>query len=162
MRVDGRGTFQNSVEVKRCFQSVIAEGTKDFVIDLERCPTMDSTFLGTLTGAALNLRESCGGGLSILNANARNQTLLTELGLHHILDLDIDGTAWLVERAKVSAELERCEGQTDPVCREEQAQQVLEAHEALVEVNPANECRFRDVIQFLQDELIAQPKPVSA
>ena len=62
----------------------------------------------------------------------------------------------------MSAELERCEGQTDPVCREEQAQQVLEAHEALVEVNPANECRFRDVIQFLQDELIAQPKPVSA
>jgi len=51
MRVSGKGTFQNSVEVKRCFQSVIAAGTKDFVVDLECCPTMDSTFLGTLTGS---------------------------------------------------------------------------------------------------------------
>ena len=162
MRVDGRGTFQNSVEVKRCFQSVIAEGTKDFVVDLERCPTMDSTFLGTLTGAALNLRESRGGGLSILNANERNQTLLTELGLHHILDLDVEGTAWVTERKKVSAELARCEGQNNPVCQEEQARQVLEAHEALIEVNAGNECRFRDVIQFLQDDLASQAKAVGA
>ena len=155
MRVDGKGTFQNSIEVKRCFQSVIATGTKDFVVDLERCPMMDSTFLGTLTGAALNLRESGGGGLSILNANERNQHLLTSLGLDHILDLDIDGTTWADERKLVCKELSQCEGQTAPVCKEEQALQVLEAHQALTEANEANACKFRDVIQFLEEELAA-------
>lgn len=155
MRVDGKGTFQNSIEVKRCFQSVIATGTKDFVVDLERCPMMDSTFLGTLTGAALNLRESGGGGLSILNANERNQHLLTSLGLDHILDLDIDGTTWAAERKLVCKELSQCEGQTAPVCKEEQALQVLEAHQALTEANEANACKFRDVIQFLEEELAA-------
>lgn len=155
MRVDGKGTFQNSIEVKRCFQSVIATGTKDFVVDLERCPMMDSTFLGTLTGAALNLRESGGGGLSVLNANERNQHLLTSLGLDHILDLDLDGTAWVAERKLVCKELAQCEGQTVPACKEEQALQVLRAHQALTEANEANECKFRDVIQFLEDELTA-------
>lgn len=155
MRVDGKGTFQNSIEVKRCFQSVIASGTKEFVVDLERCPMMDSTFLGTLTGAALNLRESGGGGLSILNANERNQHLLTSLGLDHILDLDLDGTAWAVERVTVGRELAQCEGQTSPVCKEEQTLQVLRAHQALTEANAANACKFRDVIQFLEDELAA-------
>jgi anti-sigma B factor antagonist len=153
MRVEGKGTFQNSVEVKRCFQSVIASGTKDFVVDLDHCPMMDSTFLGTLTGAALNLRESGGGGLSVLNANERNKHLLTSLGLDHILELDVDGTAWEAERKLVSRDLSQCEGQTAPVCKEEQARQVLEAHQALTEANPDNACKFRDVIQFLEDEL---------
>ena len=157
MRVDGKGTFQNSIEVKRCFQSVIATGTQEFVVDLERCPMMDSTFLGTLTGAALNLRESGGGGLSILNANARNQHLLTSLGLDHILELDVDGTAWMAERKLVCMELAQCEGQTAPVCKEEQARQVLRAHQALTAANAENTCKFRDVIQFLEDELAATP-----
>lgn len=156
MRVTGKGTFQNSVEVKRCFQSVIAAGTKDFVVDLECCPMMDSTFLGTLTGAALNLRESGGGGLSILNANERNQHLLTSLGLDHILDLDIEGTSWLIERKQVCKELAQCEGQTAPICKEEQALQVLQAHEALTEANADNTCKFQDVIQFLKEELAAK------
>lgn len=157
MRVEGKGTFQNSVEVKRCLQSVIATGTRECVVDLELCPTMDSTFLGTLTGAALNLRESCGGGLSILNANERNQHLLTSLGLDNILELDVDGSAWPDERRTVRAELAQCEGQKAPVCKEEQARQVLQAHEALTEANAANTCKFRDVIQFLRDEIAALP-----
>src|SRR6187399_3323713 len=52
MRVEGKGSFQNSVQVKRCFQKMIEGGKRHFVVDLERCPIMDSTFLGTLTGAA--------------------------------------------------------------------------------------------------------------
>lgn len=155
MRVEGKGTFQNSIEVKRCFQSVIASGTKDFVVDLDRCPMMDSTFLGTLTGAALNLRESGGGGLSVLNANERNRHLLTSLGLDHILELDVDGTAWVAERKLVSNELAQVDGQTAPVGKEEQARQVLQAHQALTQANPDNACKFRDVIQFLEDELAA-------
>ena len=73
LRIEGKGCFQNSVDVKRVVRSMMEAGVRNFVVDLERCPTMDSTFLGTLTGIALRLRESGGGRLTVLNANARNQ-----------------------------------------------------------------------------------------
>ena len=133
------------------------------VIRLNESDVADLTaFLGTLTGAALNLRECGGGGLSILNANERNQHLLTSLGLDHILDIDMDGTSWETERRTVCRELAQCEGQTAPVCKEEQARQVLHAHQALTEANTANVCKFRDVIQFLEDELAVVPTAKSA
>ena len=153
MRVEGKGSFQNSVQAKRCFQTMIQGGTRQFVVDLERCPIMDSTFLGTLTGAALNLRNIDGGGkVSVLNANARNQQLLRSLGLDHILDVDREGTSYPVERKEVSQELDTCK--EEPCAdKTEQASHVLEAHEALTQANAQNANRFRDVIEFLEKEV---------
>jgi anti-anti-sigma regulatory factor len=151
MRVDGRGTFQNSLQAKKALQRVMGQGVKDFVVDLERCPMMDSTFLGMLTGAALNLREAGGGTLSVLNANQRNLQLLTSLGLDHILDLDPDGHLWTEERRQACEALQHC-GETNE-CKEAQTEHVLAAHLALAGVSDANECRFHDVIEFLEKEL---------
>jgi len=157
MRVEGKGSFQNSVQVKRCFQSMIEKGERHFVVDLERCPIMDSTFLGTLTGAALNLRESGTGEVSVLNANSRNQQLLTSLGLDQILDVDSDGTKFCDERKQVCSELSACAEEAAPGLKEEQAAQVLAAHRALTKANVENEARFRDVIEFLEQELRLSP-----
>jgi len=151
MRVDGRGTFQNSLQAKKALQRVMGQGVKDFVVDLERCPMMDSTFLGMLTGAALNLREAGGGTLSVLNANQRNLQLLTSLGLDHILDLDQDGHLWTEERRQACEALQHC-GETNEF-KEAQTEHVLAAHLALAGVSAANECRFHDVIEFLEKEL---------
>jgi hypothetical protein len=129
----------------------MGQGVKDFVVDLERCPMMDSTFLGMLTGAALNLREAGGGTLSVLNANQRNLQLLTSLGLDHILDLDQDGHLWTEERRQACEALQHC-GETNE-CKEAQTEHVLAAHLALAGVSAANECRFHDVIEFLEKEL---------
>ncbi len=157
LRVEGRGTFQDSVQVKRAFQRIIAEGIRDLVVDLERCPMMDSTFLGTLTGTALNLMEQGGGSLSVLNANQRNQQLLTELGLNHLLELDVAGTAWPNERLEACAQLSTCH-EAKANCKEENAQHVLDAHQTLAELNQENRGRFRDVIHFLEQEVSgAQP-----
>lgn len=161
LRVEGRGTFQNSVQVKRVLQTVMARGTKHLVIDLERCPMMDSTFLGTLTGAALNLRESGQGSLSVLNANQRNQQLLISLGLNHILDLDIEGTSWAEERKAAGVKLAMC-NERGAETKEEQTQHVLECHQALANVSEDNESRFRDVIQFLEKELEGAPTTASS
>jgi anti-anti-sigma regulatory factor len=152
MRVDGRGTFQNSLQAKKALQRVMSHGMKDFVVDLERCPMMDSTFLGMLTGVALNLRESGGGTLSVLNANQRNLQLLTSLGLDHILDLDQDGRLWAEERRQACQALQNC-AETNADCKEAQTEHVLAAHLALAGVSDANECRFHDVIEFLEKEL---------
>lgn len=160
LRVEGRGTFQDSIQVKRAFQAIIAGGTRDLVVDLERCPMMDSTFLGTLTGTALNLLENGGGTLSVLNANPRNQQILTDLGLDHILDLDLEGTAWPAERREACAQLSTC-GQRGADCKEEQTEHVLDAHRTLADVSHENRGRFRDVIHFLEREL-SGAAPVAA
>lgn len=154
MRVDGRGTFQNSLQAKKALQKVISQGMKDLVVDLERCPMMDSTFLGMLTGTALSLRETGGcGTLSVLNANQRNLQLLTSLGLDHILELDRDGKLWPVERKQASTALQQCGESAAADCKEAQTQHVLSAHQSLAGLSPANECRFHDVIEFLEKEL---------
>lgn len=156
MRVEGKGSFQNSVQVKRCFQSMIQRGTRHFVVDLEHCPIMDSTFLGTLTGAALNLREVEGGGeVAVVNANARNQQLLASLGLDHILDVDRDGSKYVVEKKAICDELGDCTEPVVPCGKSDQAKHVLEAHEALTQANTGNASRFRDVIEFLEKEVTA-------
>lgn len=152
MRVEGKGSFQNSVQVKRCLQTMMDQGSRHFVIDLERCPIMDSTFLGTLTGAALHLRELGDGEVCILNANARNKQLLSNLGLDHILDVDSDGSRHATERKQVSDELDACPEPT-PCTKTEQAEHVLEAHEALTQANESNVSRFKDVIEFLEKEV---------
>ncbi|WP_395746356.1 STAS domain-containing protein [Prosthecobacter sp.] len=161
MRVDGRGTFQNSLQAKKALQRVVAQGMRNLVVDLERCPMMDSTFLGMLTGAALNLRETGGGSLSVVNANQRNLQLLTSLGLDHILDLDRDGKLWEAERKEVCDALQHC-GEATAECKEVQTQHVLSAHQALAHLSDANESRFHDVIEFLEKELEAGTSAVPA
>lgn len=162
LRVEGRGSFQNSVQVKRAFQTVMDSGTHDLVVDLEHCPMMDSTFLGTLTGTAIHLMEQGSGTLSVLNANPRNQQLLNDLGLDQILHVDVTGTQWPEERKTVCAELSCCE-EKGAECKEEQAAHVLNAHKTLSNMNFQNQSRFRDVIHFLEKELQGEPpQPVMA
>jgi anti-sigma B factor antagonist len=150
IRVDGKGCFQNSVYVKEVFQEMISKSQSSFVIDLERCTTMDSTFMGTLTGAALQLRNVEGGGIAVVNANDRNQQLLSNLGLDNLLDIDADGHTWAKHKAAVLPALKQFS--QDALTKEEQADHVLAAHEALCEVNPANAVRFQDVVGFLKRE----------
>ena len=155
LRIEGKGSFQNSVQLKKCLQGMIDKGVQTFVVDLDRCPIMDSTFMGTLTGAALNLKERGDGEVVILNANARNQQLLSSLGLDHILTVDNVGVRFKAERAQVSRQFGTCEEPVAP-SKTEQAEHVLEAHEALTEANAENASRFRDVIEFLEKELGAK------
>ena len=74
LRVDGKGCFQNSISVKSAVRDRIESGVRDFVFDLDRCPMMDSTFLGTLTGVARDLRDCGGGPVTVLNVTARGST----------------------------------------------------------------------------------------
>ena len=155
MRVEGKGTHLNSLQAKSVFQRIMAKGLYDLVVDLERCPMMDSTFLGMLTGTALNVKKvNKEGTLSVLNANQRNVQLLNSLGLNHILEIDADASMWSSERERAVAALKLCENH-DPATKEVQTQHVLDAHQILSDVSSDNECRFRDVIDFLEKELEA-------
>jgi anti-anti-sigma factor len=152
LRVQGRGTFQNSVQVKRAFRAVLDEGLRDLVLDLECCQMMDSTFLGTLTATAAQLFESGTGSFSVVNVSERNLQILSDLGLDQLMNVDVAGIQWPEERRLVCEELRNCE-ERGADCKKEQTEHVLAAHQTLAEMNLENQSRFRDVIQFLEKEL---------
>jgi len=155
--VEGKGSFQNSPLAKQCIQTMIEGGARQFVVDLERCPIMDSTFLGMLAGAALKLRELGDGKATVINANTRNQHLLRNLGLDHILHLDHAGSCYQAERKEVGRELSICRETAQVGTKADRIGHVLEAHKALVQANAQNVSRFKDVIEFLEKETRKSP-----
>ena len=140
IRVDGRGTFQNSTGLKEFAAEMIRRGHREFVIDLQSCELMDSTFMGTLAGIAMRLGTE--GRLHVIRPNARCRQVLKNLGLDRIVAVE--------EGSPVAAPgdpLRNAEGNPP---REAKRETIIEAHENLVAANPENAVRFKDVLDFLK------------
>lgn len=127
---------------------MIQRGHREFVVDLRGCELMDSTFMGTLAGVALRLRELGQGTLRVVNVNERNSGLLSNLGLDQLFEVEplVPGKP---EVTPSSVQLHRA-ATPGPTAEKEV---VLSAHEALVEADAANEAKFRDVLEYLRQEL---------
>lgn len=147
-RVKGRGTFQNSGGLRRFNQEMMTRGFRIFIVDLGDCEVMDSTFMGTLAGLALQLREKSAGSLQVIRANERNASLLKNLGLDQlftVLPVGDPATPEIPREAELA---------TSP-CQQpstEVKKNVLEAHEALVEADSRNAIKFQDVLEYLAEE----------
>jgi anti-anti-sigma regulatory factor len=65
------------------------EGTRQFMVDMEECSAVDSTFMGTLAGIALRLRElgEPSGSLRLLNMHPEIRKLFENLGLDQLFDV---------------------------------------------------------------------------
>lgn len=122
---------------------MIQRGNRDFVVDLGACELMDSTFMGTLAGVALRLREIGQGGLRAVNVNIRNTALLENLGLDQLF----------VVEAGPSTDAPPSLRQADPGREEDAKGTVLEAHEALIQADSQNAVKFKDVVEYLRQEL---------
>ncbi len=150
IKVRTKGSVQCSPGLRAFIDQLITTGHSHVIIDLEDCPGMDSTFMGTLTGISLKLRKQPGGTLDILNAGDRNLQSLRELGLDHVLSVDINGCLWPKERRLVSDNV-TVRVPSPPVDSRTCRDVVADAHEALCEVNAENIPRFRDVLEFLSE-----------
>ncbi|MCE0484645.1 MAG: STAS domain-containing protein [Methylacidiphilales bacterium] len=173
IKVVGRGSFQNSGCLKAFYQQLLKDGVHRFVVDLEACTYLDSTFLGIMLGLGLKLKEAGNGLLHILNASPRNVELLKNLGLDRLIKIEGGGPALgagsaagsatgptinggglssaRTEAKKVEKDLEEI---TCPVpTREEAAPTILEAHVNLMEFDPRNVPKFKDVVEFLREDL---------
>ena len=145
VRVEGKGSFLNSTGLKEFAKEMINRGFREFAIDLKSCPVMDSTFMGTLAGIALRLRELGQGTLRVTNLNERNHDLLANLGLDQLFCIEArDGAT------PNAAQVPLVSAAPDKVA---QAQTMLEAHEACVEANEANAAKFKDVLEYLKQDL---------
>ena len=140
VRVEGRGTFQNSTGLKEFATEMMKRDHKEFVIDLKNCELMDSTFMGTLAGIAMRLGSA--GKLHVVHPNARCRQVLKNLGLDRVVSVDDD--------APVGAPGEPLRDAEGNPPREAKRETIIEAHENLVAADPANAVRFKDVIDFLK------------
>lgn len=57
IKVMGKACFQNSAPINDFFKSMVQQGKRHFVIDFQNCTGMDSTFLGILAGAGIELMK---------------------------------------------------------------------------------------------------------
>src|SRR5712691_4611213 len=91
VKVEGKGSFLNSGNLKEFAREMLDQGYREFVVALADCAMMDSTFMGTMARLALRLRELGHGHRHIVHCVSRNQQLLSGLGLDRIFDIDASG-----------------------------------------------------------------------
>ena len=147
VRIDGRACFQNSACLKDFVAEMLGQGKRRFVLDFLHCTSMDSTFLGVLAGAALELKKvAADGSLVLARVGPRNLELIRNLGLHRLLTVDA---------GDFPMNFDQCDTPLpSPECTElESARMVLEAHETLVSVDEANRGKFQDVLAFLKNRV---------
>lgn len=148
VRIDGRACFQNSAGLRDFVTEMIRQGKQRFVFDFQHCASMDSTFLGVLAGAALELRKA-GGSLIAARLGQRNLELLRNLGLHRLLIVDSGGHPMNFapcDQPIANPAQDEIEG----------ARLVLEAHENLVTADESNRSKFQDVLAFLRSRVEQQ------
>ena len=150
IRIAGRASFNSSVDFKTLVTSLYQKGYPRFVLDLTDCLLMDSTFLGVLAGLGLKFGAARNGDpypcLELLNPNPRILDLLENLGVSHLFKI-VNGAEPAIEKM---AAVETTPAIPD---RKEISRTCLEAHQTLMNLNPNNIPKFKDVAQFLADDL---------
>lgn len=149
VRIAGRANFHSSVDFKKLVTSLWQQGYTCFIIDLTECQLMDSTFLGVMAGLGLKFSaERNGNGqarIELLNPNSRVTDLLENLGINHLFTV-VRGSAPAAPEVSVG-------GQAAGTDKKEVSRTCLEAHKTLMEVNPDNVPKFKDVARFLEEDL---------
>jgi len=148
VKISGRASFNCSVDFKTLVCELFDRGYRKFVLDLANCLIMDSTFLGVMAGFGLKLADSTGEKptVALLNPNQRILDLFDNLGVTHLFCV-IKGTNPLSESCQ---DVRQADGGSSKV---ETTRTCLEAHQVLMNINPANVSRFKDVAQFLAEDL---------
>jgi anti-anti-sigma factor len=147
-RVEGRGTMNNSLPVRRCAERFLSGGVTQVRIDLRDCSYMDSTFLGTLLTIRKNL-ERVGGQLVLIAPSTSCCRILEQMGLSDVLPAQLDPpgpeTVWT-------------ELGSEPPDVQSFKRNVTQAHEELANLpGPAGE-QFKAVVRCLAEANKDKPR----
>lgn len=152
LRVEGRGTFKVSPTLKEAFSKEFEAGRKKFIIDLEACSGMDSTFMGALAGMGMRLKKLKESRLLVIGASPKNQESLEELGLHYLLEiipLESSSEGDVSPKEQVFSEVVKSGNPSDEG-------HILESHENLIEIYSENKARFQTVLEVLGSQKISK------
>ena len=149
IKIIGRANFTSSIDFKALVNELRQKGYRYFVIDLSECVLMDSTFLGVLAGFGLKMNGASSGQgdgkIELSNPNARVAELLENLGVLHLFKVT-EGPL-IVDCPDTIAHTP-----ANP-SREEMTRACKEAHDTLMQINPENVPKFKEVTQFMAEEL---------
>lgn len=158
IRCSNRGCFINSPALKTIAEKYLDKGGINLVIDLEICPGVDSTFMGTLAGLARRCMTA-GGTVQVAQPTARTRAAMESLGLDMLLELDPEAPIWkgdLESRRRVLQDDENAaaeEEESAEVSEAERTSHVLEAHNTLRGINKKNDETFSYVCETLEEDL---------
>jgi len=149
IKIAGRANFASSPDFKTLLSELAQKGFGHFIIDLSECVLMDSTFLGVLAGFGMKLNPNGAPterGIELHNSTTRVSELLENLGTMHLFKLTSGPLQF-------PADVKSCTPESINPTHEQIARTSLEAHQTLMAMNPENVARFKDVTQFLAEDL---------
>lgn len=149
IRIRGRADATASVAFKELLHELRERHFKHYELELSDCQIMDSTFLGVLCGFAQKCEAEPAGAQRkpiLFNANNRVTGLLTSLGVDEMFDF-CQGNP--VNRGPC----EPFSSPSDEPSRERVGSTSLEAHKTLMSLNPENIPKFKDLTEFLAEDL---------
>ena len=149
IKIAGRANFASSLDFKTLLNELAQKGYRHFIIDLGQCVLMDSTFLGVLAGFGMKLNPqgaTAEHGIELHNATQRVSELLENLGAAHLFKMTSG-------ELQLSADLQANTPESIHATHEQITRTSLEAHLTLMAMNPENVARFKDVTQFLAEDL---------
>jgi len=147
VQINGRADFTSSLDLKKLITELWEHGYSHFIFDLCECRMMDSTFAGVLSGISIQLSNGHEGPrpLELFNLNQRVSETLESLGVSDLFKI-AGGKAPVTDKY-------------EPLAKGESATQLdlartcLEAHTTLMTIRPENVKKFKDVAQFLAEDL---------
>jgi anti-anti-sigma regulatory factor len=149
IKIGGRANFASSPDFKTLLEKLVLKGYSHFIIELQSCVLMDSTFLGVLAGFGMKLNPDgapAERGIELLNATERVRELLENLGAVQLFKLTTG-------QLNLPSDSKQCEPECINPTHEQITRTSLEAHQTLMSINPENVARFKDVAQFLAEDL---------
>ncbi len=147
IRICGRANFISSVDLKKVVEQMADKGCDHFILDLRECMTMDSTFLGVLSGVGLRFARPGAHPVSLVCPTPRIRDLINGLGVSELFKFFDDLPAAPREYEPLHNE---------DASRTEITRTCLDAHRLLMSINPENIARFKDVTKFLAEDLKRQ------
>lgn len=148
-RVIGRGSYKISRSLKEFATRVMDAGSAVFLLDLQHCVGMDSTFMGVLAGVSQRQQKENGRKIILTGVSEKLINLMNTLGLSHLVEIQED----LSEEEKENKLTELDRGNETPL---DSAHTMLEAHEKLAEIDDENRLRFQDVLEYLREDIKRQ------
>jgi len=146
VRIVGRGSFKIAPALQQFGRRIMDQGARRLTFDLAACVNLDSTIMGVIAGLASRLKQQGGDGVRVARCPPRIEQLLSTLGLDRVVQIlppDADALP-AAEAAPLPA---------GGAGHRETAETMLQAHEELTRLDPQNDARFRDVLQYLREEL---------
>ncbi len=150
IKLVGKANCTSSPEFQALFNELWKKGCTHFILDLSECSFMDSTFLGILAWAGLKVNPSPpdreGRVVELYNPTENIAELIENLGVLHLFKVT-QGQVTIPDAGETRA-ITPAQPTTEACKRTS-----LAAHQLLIQLNPANAAKFKDVVAFLAEDL---------